>query len=93
MKYNREWIDGVHETWKIIRSAPMDVVPFHHRALIKQQFDIQIQDFKNQLAGGLDTKVTQNRIADLVVLAYQLIDEAEQWQSEHAVGIPTYGPE
>jgi hypothetical protein len=78
MKYDREWLDSIHQTEHLISNAPINEVPFPHRPIIQRQFNAQITAFKHELANALDTSTSQRHLLDLTFLACQLINEAEK---------------
>lgn len=90
MRYDRDWLKGISDTRDLIRCAPIKEVPIEHRALIAEQFDLNVKLFEHDLAHGLDTLKSQAAIADLAYLALDLVVEQDKRRMA-AAAVPTNG--
>lgn len=79
-RYNREWLDGVHRTERLIEvvSKSIDDVPFPHRPVVARHFEVAVGNFRLGQAEGLDTELPQDDILALSRLVNELIKEGEK---------------
>ena len=81
VRYDREWIDRIRTTQDIIRTTPFDKVPIEYRALIVQQFNVHVENFRSNLGNGNPTFQDQRRILELATLALKLIEDADKMRN------------
>ena len=81
-KFDRAWVNSIHETEALIRNTPIGEVPYPHRPVVKRQFDAEVTSFRHELMNGFDTSRTQARLLELALLAVELIEDAEKAKAQ-----------